>query len=233
MPDFVKTDAQGFSTQLQNAATKAMQHATVLNLQQNHLDERANDAAYFEWTYNVCHSIHKKNLEATAYYEQLRSPSAKFYGQPLGNAPINFIFPTQPVVVAVDVEGRFRAFAKYCKAQANYTNSIGLDLGIVAVAATPPNLATMKPTIKVAIEAGAVSIRYTKGKMEGIEVFKDTGSGFALIGVATAGSVFIDKTAMPPYNSPAVWQYKAIYRYKGNQVGVYSDLAVITVMNAV
>ncbi len=234
MSDFIKSSVEDFSLQLNNTATKAAQYAAILNLTQPQQDERKKDADYLTWCVGVKHIIHTRSLENTAFIHHLCSPEAGKHGQPLGNAPTTFAFATPPPAVLPDVEGRFRAFAKYCKAQPNYTNAIGLDLGIVSSGTALPNLATVKPMLKVALEAGAIAVRFTKGKMEGIEVYRDNGSGsFVFIGVGTSGGAFIDRTPLPPNNAPQIWTYKAIYRYKGAQVGLMSSEIKITAMSVV
>jgi hypothetical protein len=234
MPDFINPSDGGFATQLVNASSKAPQYAGLLNLSQSQIDGLKHDADYTVWCVGVKTYIHTRGLEATGFTHHLRSPETGKHGQPLGTPPTTFAFAAPPPAVLPDVEGRFRAFAKYCKAQPSYTDAIGLDLGIVASGSAVPLLATVKPVLKLAVEAGAVAVHFAKGKMEGIEVYRDNGTGgFVFIGVGTSGGAFIDHTPLPPNNAPQVWTYKAIFRYKGVQVGLMSNEVKITAMSVV
>lgn len=154
----------------------------------------------------------------------------------LGNFPpspvINPPLPPLPVVTA-NCQKRFAELIQDCVKSSNYTVAIGEDLGIEAPV-TPFNPADGQPVIKKLYSTGGLpGFSWKKGKYQGIEVWINTGAGWKYLD-KDFNPDFVDKqTPLPPAGTSAVWKYKAIYLFKGEQAGQWSEELSITVYGAV
>jgi hypothetical protein len=142
-------------------------------------------------------------------------------------------FPTVPSVpiappAGANVQERFSKLVQRIKGSPNYSKSIGEDLDI-EVKEEPFDPQAGKPEIKTAYSSGGHPVlKWKKGKYQGVEVWKNTGTGWQKLDIDTSPD-YTDKTALPAAGQTAVWQYKMIYLYKDAQAGNWSDEATVTV----
>ena len=85
------------------------------------------------------------------------------YGDPaLPNKAVDMAYPTAPAVVPSPVmpgiEGRYRSFANFLKAQSGYTEAIGVALGIVGANQVQPDLSLVKPVLPLSLSGVQVYI---------------------------------------------------------------------------
>ncbi len=114
----------------------------------------------------------------------------------------------------------------------NYTTAIGEDLGIEApVVPVLPVIA--KPVFRIElIDGGYPMLRWTKGKFAGVEIWKDSGQGYAKL-ERISKTTFIDKSDLPAVGLSSVWRYKMIYIVNDEITGNWSDVATVTVYSEV
>jgi hypothetical protein len=150
------------------------------------------------------------------------------------------VIPTAPVIPAVfpaltaaNAQKRFAELIHTITCSPNYTVTIGEDLGIEAPV-TPFNPAEGKPEIKTLYSTGGLpGFMWKKGRYQGVEVWINTGTGWKFLD-KDFNPDFVDKqTPLPAAGTSAVWKYKAIYLYKGEQAGQWSEELSITVYGAV
>ncbi len=154
----------------------------------------------------------------------------------LGTFPVAPVIETPvPTPTSANCQKRFAEIIQDCVKSPNYTKTIGEDLGIEATV-TPFNPADGKPELKPAYSTGGhPELKWKKGKFDGIEVWIDRNDG--------KGWVYLDKdmrpdftdkiSALPAAGASAVWKYRAIYLYKGEQAGQWSEVVTLTVHGSV
>ena len=224
MKGFIQQSLEAFFHQIDNTCSKVDGYAVTLGLDPNMVKSLKADRDYLGWGIKAKNSYQGFGHTWTTFADHL------FHGFPGENiltVPVLPIIAAAPALVSPDVETRFSKFAAACKASANYTTTIGDDLGITAVApAFDPN--TGKPKVKAELHAGQPYLSYIKGKFHGVNVYKDSGSGYAKIDHATK-SHYTDTTALPAEGQAVVWSYKLIFIWQDKEVGEMSDPVSVTV----
>src|SRR6266446_1189694 len=67
------------------------------------------------------------------------------------------------------------------------------------------------PDSKIEMSSGGhPNLRWTKGKFDGVEIWKDSGTGLVKLDRDMRPD-YIDKTNLPANGTAAVWRYKMIY----------------------
>lgn len=218
-----KTDA-AFNLQLKNFAGKIGSYATTLGITPAQVSSVKADALAFDYALSAMITMQTFAHNYSKYKTELRHGHV----QTLGGFPALPVLPAAPATVAADVEARFRALIQGLIHNANYTQAIGQDLGIVAPANTfDPDAG--KPQLSIDLTAGGhPALHYTRGQYDGAEIWKDTGSGFVKLERITQTG-YTDLSTLPAADTAAVWKYKLIYLYKDAVAGDYSDVVTITV----
>ena len=210
-----------------NFSVKLAPLATSLGLSASDVTAINNDSAYFSYCVDTAEMYKAEASERNRYKNILRDGPI---GSSLGPYPSTPTIPTPPTVVQAGVFARLRLIVQRIKNHTNYTEAIGMDLGIIG-AEDIWNPDDLKPVLKLAIKGGHVEVQWTKGHADAICIEK-------LVGTATAFSFlainlkpnFIDRT---PITEAAVWKYRAIYILNDEPVGHYSDICQIAVGSAI
>lgn len=144
--------------------------------------------------------------------------------QPLTMPMINLPMPVAPGIFV-----RVKAIVNRIKANINYSEADGNDLGIEGTITTV-DTTTTKPVIKVRIgDGGHPEILWTKQNFEAIEIYKQEADGTWKLLAIDLQPNYTDLSALPEVGKSAVWSYRAIYRLKDKQVGQWSDVVSVTV----
>ena len=124
-----------------------------------------------------------------------------------------------PKQVMPGMRGRFSIVAGIVKRNKNYTNVIGLDLGIVENNA-PFVPEDGQPEVKVSLHAGHPYFKYIISNYQGTQIYKDSGDGKGFLKFDKAiMTTYTDDTALPPSGVAVLWKYKFIYLFGGVEVG--------------
>jgi hypothetical protein len=139
------------------------------------------------------------------------------------------VFAAPPTAVAPGILKRATALGNVIKNKSTYTVADGEDLGLEGTEITV-DLDSIKPAIKLVLVAGGhPEVKWTKQGMDGIEIYVDRGTGTYVLLAFDTHPDYMDTAPLPATGATAVWNYKSIYRFGDNQVGLWSDVVSITV----
>lgn len=232
--DLIAKGDDAFAKQMQQFKLHIGQSAALLGLTPEQVAAQAADADFYQY---IIHSqqamlIHSKTW--TTVRKTLRKGD-KTLADP-ATAPVvevpSYSPPAAPPAVAYGIEGRFRALVRQVKAAVNYTNIIGLELGIEAVDHAGPDLDTVQPQITARVNGNHVELGWDWRGWRAyldlcvFEVNRNDGRGFVpLLSSTRPGST--DKTPFPAATTH--WQYRAIYQVGDKFVGQWSRVARVIV----
>lgn len=224
MTIFIERQDAAFNLQLKNFAAKINTYATALGITAAQVNSIKADSLYFDYVLNAMITYQTFAHNYTKYKTELRHGHVTN----LGGLPTPPVLGAAPALVAADIETRFRALIQGFSHNANFTAAMAQDLGIEAPA-NNFNPATGKPVLTIDFNHGGHPVlHYTRGNFDGVEIWKDTGSGFVKLERINQ-TTYTDNSPLPAAGQAAVWRYKIIYLYKDNVVGDYSDAVSITV----
>ena len=221
---FVQSNDAAFSAQLRNFYNKLLIYFTLLGFTQAEVDSVKDDSALWDYCLDADNKVEKYAQDYKKTKALLRKGGKDQVINAMPKAPD---LQVAPAMVPVNIQLRFRQAAAKAKASPNYTKAIGSDLGIEAPQQTfDPTLG--KPNLSIYLNAGHPEIDYIKGKFSGLAIYKDTGEGYTLLGTAIKSS-YTDNNPLPDAGTSQVWKYKAIYLWKNNEVGFWSDESKVVV----
>jgi len=124
----------------------------------------------------------------------------------------------------------FRRIAKKIKSSTGYTEAIGNDLGIIGPDVAPPDMINVKPKLIGVVAAGAATIKFDKGDMEGVKIYSKRGSetSFTFLGTDTH-SPYQDNRPKLIKGDPEERQYYAFYFHNDYEVGQQSDIITVVI----
>jgi len=222
---FIEQNDEAFDAQLYHFWARLVVIGPDLGFTAEEIDDAKADSVYWSYSLKADYSVEKYADDYKKSKELLRrgGKEAIFKGLPVPPS-----LGTAPALVAANIQRRFSLRAKKAKASPNYSKGIGEDLGIEATRQVfYPNLG--KPQLTISLNVGHPVIKYTKGKFDGIAIYKDSGDGFVLLATALKPT-YTDKTALPTKDDGKVWKYKAIYIWQSEETGKWSDEASVVVM---
>ncbi|HTH56936.1 MAG TPA: hypothetical protein VL728_12890 [Cyclobacteriaceae bacterium] len=220
--DIKRTDLD-FNIQLKNISSKIGKYATALGLTPAEVTSLQADAAAFDYLVNLQAAVQTFAATVTSYKNGLR----KGEGAQLGALPVAPVLGTAPAMPAPNLEGRLRANLQRWINHPAYTVAIGEDLGIEGAKETF-SLTDAKPKFHIELSSGRPNLRWTKGKFEGVIIYKDSGKGFERLDRDMKPD-YLDESPLPPVGTSVVWRYKMKYLINDQPVGEWSDVMSITV----
>ncbi|MGL6140689.1 MAG: hypothetical protein ACRC2M_25560 [Planktothrix sp.] len=221
--DFVKRPDGEFSLQLNTFSTKLDTLGAGLGISPAQIAGAKADAALFAYVNTGQQTTKDFSKGWTTYKNDLRSnPNGDTQDIPVIN------LPTSPATTENGIEARFRALAGQIKSSPNYTDAIGVQLGIVGTESAGPSATEAQPRILgLSVTGGTVLLRWQKGSFDGINIYKKKDNGsYTQVGVDTKPD-WNDKQGLPPTSE--TWTYKIIYFIDDSEVGLFSDEATINV----
>jgi hypothetical protein len=228
MATFIETTDAGFNLQLKNFASKISTYSATLALSAADVSSVKADSVAFDYIMGNLIATQTFAQNYTAFKNQLRYGAASV----LGALPPQPTFTPPPVMPLPDVEIRFRNLVQRIVHQPNYTNAMGEDLGIVKPQSAF-RAADGKPVFNIELSSGGhPNLRWTKGKYDGVEIWKDNGTGYVKL-ERDMRPDYIDKSDLPAEGIAAAWKYKMIYLQNDEVVGNWSDEVAVTVYGAV
>jgi hypothetical protein len=209
---------------LNNFNTKLPSYAVAVGILPADVTSVAHDTAMYSYMVNT----YKQTVQNLVAYKQQLKHQQNGAG-PLGAIPTLPTLGAAPTAVAAGAFDRVSKLVARIKASANYTDSIGKDLGIIA---TVPviDVNAMQPNIKVNLDAGCPHIKWTKGNADALDLYVDRedGAGFVPIGRFITPD-YIDTTNLAGTLVLAQWHYKGMYVIGNNPVGLHSAAESIIV----
>lgn len=206
-------------------AQKLPTHATTLGLSADVVKDVQASAAYWSWLQKAITPWRSYDQSWTAFRDGMRSG-----GEGATNAaPPVPALDAMPTPVAPNIFGRMSKLIATIKNAPGYTEAIGKDLDIIAPEAPKPDEEALKPTVKLAVVALGVLLKWSKQGNRRlnlyIEVDRHDGLGWRFLAVDTEPD-YVD-TLKP--TGPAQWTYRAQYRLGDEPMGQWSDQATIAV----
>ncbi|GHN01664.1 hypothetical protein WSM22_31530 [Cytophagales bacterium WSM2-2] len=229
MAIFIESNEIAFNSQFKNFANKISIHGPTLGLLPAEITAIKADSAANDYmiTSNVQIQTFAQN------YTKFKNILLRGGEDVLGVLPASPIFGTAPPMPAPNIRGRFRALLQRLTHHPAYTAAIGEDLGVEAPAVVNTTPIKIKPDFFIEMSSGGYpNLRWTKGKMDGVEIWKDTGSGFVKLDRDMKPD-YIDKSQLPAAGMSAVWRYKMIYIKNDEHIGSWSDTVTVTVYGEV
>ena len=205
-----------------NFAGKLPTYATLFNIPAAEVTDMTNSLAVFNFAINRKRAFQKYAADLVIYTKLLANGKAT---DNLATFPVPPALGPVPPLVLGGVFKRVASIAARLKGNLSYTAALGQDLGIEGsdIVVDP---ATVKPQLALRLQAGHPEIGWRTQHMDALEIWKDSGSGFAMLDVDDAPN---DTDFSPLPAAPALWNYKASYRLDGQQVGQWSDVVQIAV----
>jgi hypothetical protein len=218
---YLPSDDAGKGAWLNNLNAKLPSYSAALGLTAADTASVAADAAFFSYCLNSVGQVAAYSQQWTAYKNAARNGAA------LGILPVAPNLGVAPAAVAPNIFGRATALVARIKTAPGYTDSIGQALQIIGADQTV-DVNSMKLVITAELDAGQVTVGWTKQGMDGVEIQVDRGTGFVFLAVDTVPD-YTDTAPMPAAGQSALWKYKAIYRQGDDRVGQWSDVVSIPV----
>jgi len=123
--------------------------------------------------------------------------------------------------------GNLRTEIARFKKNANYTATLGQDLGVIGLASSFDS-ATYKAQITAELFAGFVRIKFKKGETDGINLYhRKKGSSEWLFLARDTKSPYDDHIVLALAGQPEHWEYRAFGVIDDAEIGQPSDIAEI------
>lgn len=216
--NYVQSNDAAYGLQLRNFYQRLDVHSSLLGFTTADVDEAKADSQLWDYCLNSDTTIEKFARDYKQTKNLLRFGKGN---QTITAMPAVPVLAAPPAMVPENIQFRFIQKAGQAKASINYTTAIGLDLGIESTQQTfDPTQG--KPNLSAYLDAGHPELEYTRGKYNGVAIYKDSGSGYAFLGSAFR-SHYRDRASLPAAGSSEVWKYKAIYLWHDEETGIWSD----------
>jgi hypothetical protein len=216
---FPNTEA-GQIVWLTNYVLKLPLHATMCGITDQEISNTSMDVNYYIWMLQHWHpAIQRDARESTAFKLLMVSGS----GTDNISHPQAALFPNPPPVPTPGMQKRIFALITRLKTSANYNESIGKNLGIIAILNTTEH---PTPEFTVTVELGAtgprVRIDFNKYGHEGIWVESRTnGSDWAFLAIDTV-KPYLDERSIADGNSHETREYRLRWWDKSTPHGEWS-----------
>lgn len=114
------------------------------------------------------------------------------------------------------------------KTSAGYTPAIGQSLGILGSGPQTLVKEEVKPALRAVRQAGKVELRFTRGQLDGINVYTRKKGELPWLPLGRASrSPFVDATPVTSATGSEVREYRAYGVYRDEEVGQPSDIIVV------
>ncbi len=210
---------------LNNFASKLGTYAAKYGITAAEKTDVMNTSIDWDYRYGVVVQLNAFKESAVKWKNFLRD------GAPAGTVvspPVLPTFGTAPTATASGAFARIAALAKRIKAHKDYSEADGRDLGIEGPDDITFDIAGAKPVIvRKPDVAGHPLLGWTLGKMDGVNIYKDDGTGIFRFYARDNHPDFEDKAPLPA--QAATWRYKFVYVIGDEEVGQISDIVTVHV----
>jgi hypothetical protein len=226
---YLPTDALSRLIWLEQFAGKLPQYTTLLSITAAEITVLNSDAVVLRTIIGHTNSLEHEVKKRTAYKNVL------IHGDPteiLGPFPTMAALTAPTVTSLAGIFPRADRIVERIKVSPNYTEAIGMDLGIeplpaTLMAAAPENC----PDISGYLDGNHPVIKFAGLQRRNVDIYveRSEGAGFEYL-MTTSYSTYTDMFAIPQGMNYAHWKYKAIYRSKTGQYGEFSKVIGISVI---
>jgi hypothetical protein len=221
---YMPKDDGGKVPWLSNFAGKINTYAGTVGVTAAEVTQTQQDNVFWAYVVDAKNKLAQYAQDWTAYKNHARD------GDALGAMPTAPVLAPAPTLVPPDIFGRIAALVARIKKHPGYTEAIGNDLDIIGAEQTM-DPSTMKPVLKLSLQAGHPNVGWKKQGMDAIELQVDRGDGKGFVPLAIDSIPdYRDTAELPAAGASVVWKYRAIYRLSDERVGQWSDIASISVM---
>lgn len=224
MADLVKRPDLEFIVQLQNFSDKLGAYKAALGITDAEADAVAADTDFMTFVTLGSESADSYKQSWTKVKRETRSGNEP---EPFSGFPEPVDLTDPPAPVEQGVERRFRDLVARIKANPNYTEAMGEDMGIVADEDTT---VLTSPELRIEVEGGNPVISFVKQSSDGIRLYSKRGTeaGFSFLAVDTR-SPYVDNRENETPGTPEVREYYAYYMKDDEQVGQQSNIISVKV----
>ena len=122
------------------------------------------------------------------------------------------------------IKAHIRKFAKRVQGHRNYTEALGIQLGIVGAEDSTDMTVAQPVLVANPLPHGAVEIAFNKSKADGVNLYsqRDGDSGIVFLARDTS-SPYVDNRPLLVPGKPEVRKYRGIYVVNDAEVGLTSD----------
>ncbi|MES2516443.1 MAG: hypothetical protein V4580_19985 [Bacteroidota bacterium] len=224
---FIPTSDNDKAVWLNNFSAKLSIYAVLLGITPAELTATQKDATFFQFIINLL-ELYRQTLKNLTGYKSLVKHAVGQQHLPT-TVPALPALGTAPPTIPEGVFDRVSKLAARIKNSANYTTSMGYDLGIIAT--TPVfDPSTMQPTLKVKLDAGRPFIKWVKGESDALDLYVDRNDtlGFVLLGRLMRNE-YVDIASLPANKLIDEWNYRGMYVISDQPTGLFSSVVPISV----
>ncbi len=206
---------------LNNFAAKLPNYSTKYGIAAADVTDIGDGAEYYSYWVEFRNQYQEYQKKLTQFITEISSGSTS------STPPAPPTLPPPPTAVPPGLITRATSIGNRIKKHNLYTTGDGEDLGLEGTEKIGPG-PDVKPAFSVRPGSGGhPEIVWVKQGMDGIEIWKDSGTGtFTLLDIDLTPN-FTDALPLPA--GGAVWRYKTIYRKDSAQYGQWSDVVSINV----
>ena len=212
---------------LTNLVAKLPIQGPNLGLSATEISDTVADSLYYIWIVKDWNGAHQqKALEATTY----KTLVANGTGSDIVPLPASLVFDKAPAMRAPGVLTRISTLVQKIKLSPNYTDSVGKDLGTIAV---QDNTAHLIPEFSISSERGSsgerVKLTFTKYGHDGVSIeCRRNGGSWEPLGIAMQ-KPWYDERPLLVGSSPESREYRLRWWDNGIANGELTPVQIVTV----
>jgi len=193
---------------LTNFSPKLANYATTLGLLPAEVTATQADISYIVYLLNVRIPNERQTLAATVEFKNFMKDGDAAAPLP-ATLPGTVAPPAYPAAIQPGAMVRLRKLVQNIKTRPGYTETIGQDLGIIAVdESTAPTVPTLS---LVNASAGNVTLNWNKAGWTGVKIQSRTGTGSWMDLGVDLYSPFVDTRPLTTPGQPEKREYRASY----------------------
>ena len=223
MAYFVEQNNGLFSLQI-TIFSEQLPNYLALGFVADDVTEAVEDAAFMAWLVKCAAISENYKLSWTSFLDLARAGSATVLAL---LPPAEPVLDVMPLLVKPGIEKRFAQ--KAAKAKSNPDCSENVQK-ILAIYTTPDGSVHLAPDLKVKEEAGYPQLSFHKYGHAAVNIYRNTGTGYASAPYKTlTKSPFLD-TDLPAIGVTGQYKYKGIYVVNDVETGSFSTEVSANVM---
>ncbi len=222
-----------FAIQYNQLCTNISKYDSVLTPDADEVAELKAVNDYIQFVFGINLLVQAYAHSFTSYKNQLHFGPSKGLLSSLPQAPV---YPTVPITITNgNAKALYLKFAKECMKNKNFTDAIGIALGLFPATSSAKDPTNITPKLTIKLTTGGHPILHApKSIYQGYQVWKDVndGKGYCKLDSSLCAD-YHDTSDLPVIGTGKVWKYKVIYLLKGAQCGNWSNEVTIGVFGQI